>query len=67
MKIRCFVMMPSGNHNEYDNIRHIAGWDVAIVDITGKIPSVFLELGMRYDLDQLSSPKPESACDEASD
>ncbi|HLL70959.1 MAG TPA: phosphoribosyltransferase [Pyrinomonadaceae bacterium] len=93
MKLRCFVMMPSGNHNEYDKgpeeadfifsgiivpalheafdddvkihrevdnkkpgaitgeiIRHIAESDVAIVDITGENPNVFLELGMRYAL-----------------
>lgn len=31
-------------------VRHIAEADVAIVDITGQNPNVFLELGMRYAL-----------------
>lgn len=89
----CFVMMPSGNHGEYEGgkresdfiyngiivkalkqafgdniqivrevdnrnpgaitrelIKHIASADIAIVDITGQNPNVFLELGMRYGL-----------------
>jgi hypoxanthine phosphoribosyltransferase len=89
----CFVMMPSGNHNEYaygskeadyiyeqiivpaveeaygeqvDILReidsrqpgavtaaiiaNIARSDIAIVDITGSNPNVFLELGVRFSL-----------------
>lgn len=94
-RLQCFVMMPSGNHGEYqhgpkeadyiysdiitpaihtafgsspriirevDNrtpgainkaiIEHIAESDLAIVDITGQNPNVFLELGIRYSLCQ---------------
>lgn len=92
-KRQCFVMMPSGNHGEYEHgkeeadfiysaiivpsiaevfgpatkiireadnripgavnkaiIEHIAESDLAIVDITGQNPNVFLELGIRYSL-----------------
>ncbi|HEU0076017.1 MAG TPA: phosphoribosyltransferase [Longimicrobiaceae bacterium] len=91
--VRCFVMMPSGNHNEYERgeqeaqfvydhiitqavkkvygdgveivreldsqrpgaidrslISNIVQSDIAIVDITGHNPNVFLELGIRYGL-----------------
>lgn len=93
MSAKCFVMMPSGNHGEYEKgeqesnyifngiicpavrealgnetkivreaderssgaittkiVKQIAEFDVAIVDITGQNPNVFLELGMRYAL-----------------
>ena len=89
----CFVMMPSGKHNEYAHgsqeadfifkdiivpavqevygdqieihreidsrkpgaitsaiIANIARSDIAIVDITGANPNVFLELGIRFSL-----------------
>ena len=93
MSLRCFVMMPSGNNNEYaggveesdfiyngiicpavrdalgsetkiireadkrkpgaitsEIVKQIAEFDLAIVDITGQNPNVFLELGIRYAL-----------------
>jgi hypoxanthine phosphoribosyltransferase len=93
MTTKCFVIMPSGNHDEYTGgveesefiytgiicpavrsalgedvkvireadkmksgaitseiIRQIAECDIAIVDITGQNPNVFLELGVRYAL-----------------
>src|SRR4051812_34077633 len=89
----CYVLMPSGNHDEYSGgvdeansvfydivkpaveqalggdvnlvreidtrasgaitlniVRNIARADVVIVDITGRNPNVFFELGIRYSL-----------------